>query len=94
MDKCQSKAKTGKLIKSARTDMKVSANLSQETLMRQLAVITSALEDLIRISENLHHGEMGTLESWTNELVVEMANQKDATELQPNTAARVCQLEM
>ena len=75
LDKCQAKRT---LTNSARTHLKASAELTQETMMKRLAVITSALEDIIRISGNLQHGDMGTLEAWTAELVEEMTNQKEA----------------
>ena len=46
--------------------------------MRQLAVITGALEDILCMSRNFGHADMGVLENWTAELVSEIAERKEA----------------
>ena len=78
VDKGQSKTNAGMLTNIARTHLKASANMSHELLMRQLAVITGALEDMLHMSRHLGHAGMRVLENWTAELVSEMAKQKEA----------------
>ena len=72
------KAKEGRLTNSDRNLLKSTSEVSQESLWRQLAVVTSALEELFFMCGNLGCADTSVLEGSLDELVRELDNQKDA----------------
>ena len=51
--KCEEKSKAGKLTGSSRNHLKTLSEMSQDTLLRQTAVVTEALEELLMMGGEL-----------------------------------------
>ena len=75
--KYEKKSKEGRLTNSARSLIQSSSEVSQETMLQQLAVVTGALEELVFMCGNLRCTESSLLEEWLDELLREIDDQKD-----------------
>ena len=71
------KAKEGMLTNSARSLIKASSDVSQESMLRLLTVVTSSLESLVFMCGNLTANESVILDKWLDELLDEIDSQKD-----------------
>ena len=74
--KYEKKSKEGKLTNSARNLIQSSSEVSQETMLHLLAVVTSSLEDMVFMCGNLGSNESSVLDLWLDELLKEINEKK------------------
>ena len=68
----EKKSKEGKLTISARNLIQSSSEVSQETMLHLLAVVTRSLEELVFMCGNLGSNESSMLDMWLDELLKEI----------------------
>ena len=70
--KCETKAKAGRLTSSTKNQLKAAAEMSQESLLKQSAVVTGALEELLCMCRNLGSADKEILDAWIDDLAREL----------------------
>ena len=75
---CEGKSKEGRLNTSTRNHLRSNSELSQEWLLRQLAVVTGELEELLCMCGNLGSADKEILDNWIDDLARELGKQGEA----------------
>ena len=78
--KCETKAKLERLTSSTKNHLKAAAEMSQKSLLKQLAVVTGALEELLCTCGNLGNADKDILDALIDDLVKELEEQREAIE--------------